>query len=212
VGGRGRFPTLVTGVTDLIESYGLVVLFVIIALESGGIPLPGETSLVAAGVLASRGHFSIAAVIAVSAAAAIAGDNGGYWVGRTGGRRLLFRYALLRRYAERALPPTELFFHRHGGKAVFFGRFIAILRITAAWMAGISRMAWWRFLFWNALGGIVWAALVGLVAFYFGHAAADAIGRFGLIGAVGAILTAALGFGALHLWRRRMVEPEEGEA
>jgi membrane protein DedA with SNARE-associated domain len=199
------------GVTHLIESYGLVVLFFVVALESGGIPLPGETSLVTAGVLASRGHFEIEAVIAVAAAGAIGGDNGGYWVGRTGGRRLLFRYRWLRRYAELALPTAERFFKRHGGKAVFLGRFIAVLRITAAWMAGISHMAWWRFLFWNALGGIAWASLVGLVAFYFGHAAASAIGRFGLIGAGGVVLFAAAGLVALHLWRRRMVEVENSE-
>jgi membrane protein DedA with SNARE-associated domain len=199
-------------VTHLIETYGLVFLFLIVALESGGIPLPGETSLVTAGVLASRGHFEIEAVIAVAAAGAIAGDNGGYWVGRTGGRRLLLRYAWLRRYAERVLPAGERFFKRHGGKAVFLGRFIAILRITAAWLAGISHMTWWRFLFWNAFGGIAWAALVGLIAFYFGHAAADAIGRFGLIGAGAVGVVAALVVGGVHLWRRRMVEVEENEA
>lgn len=199
------------GVTHLIESYGLIVLFLVIALESGGIPLPGETSLVAAGVLASRGHFDIAAVIAVAAAGAIGGDNGGYWAGRIGGRRLLFRYGWLRGYSERVLPMTERFFKRHGGKAVFFGRFIAVLRITAAWMAGISHMTWWRFLFWNAFGGIVWATLVGLIAFYFGHAAGDAIGRFGFVGAGAVILLATLAFGALHLWRRRVVEVEKNE-
>jgi membrane protein DedA with SNARE-associated domain len=204
-------PTLVAGVTHLIESYGLVVLFFVIALESGGIPLPGETSLVAAGVLASRGHFDIEPVIAVAAAGAIAGDNGGYWAARTGGRRLLSRYGWTRRYAERALPVTERFFRRHGGKAVFLGRFIAVLRITAAWMAGISHMPWWRFLFWNAAGGIAWATLVGLIAFYFGEAAAGAIGRFGLIGAGVVVLAAALGLVALHLWRRRMIEVEESE-
>jgi len=193
-------------VTHLLEQYGLILLFVVVALESFGVPLPGETALVAAGVLAARGHISITAVIVVAAAGAIVGDNGGYWVGRTGGRKLLERAPLLHRYADRVLPPAERFFERHGGKTVFIGRFVSILRFTAAWLAGISRMPWWRFFAWNAAGGIVWATGVGLLAFYAGKAAADAISHYGAYGAgavVLAVLLAALG---LHVWRRRMVE------
>ena len=192
--------------THLLEQYGLILLFVVVALESFGVPLPGETALVAAGVLAARGHISITAVIVVAAAGAIVGDNGGYWVGRTGGRKLLERAPLLHRYADRVLPPAERFFERHGGKTVFIGRFVSILRFTAAWLAGISRMPWWRFFAWNAAGGIVWATGVGLLAFYAGKAAADAISHYGAYGAgavVLAVLLAALG---LHVWRRRMVE------
>ena len=104
------------------------------------------------------------------------------------------------------LPRAERFFRRHGGKAVFFARFIAGLRVTGAWMAGISHMPWWRFLGWNAAGGIVWAAAVALVAYYFGRAAADLISEYGLIGA-GAVVGLALVVGVLvWLWRRRMEE------
>jgi len=193
-------------VTALLDDYGLFLLFALIALESFGIPLPGETALIAAGVLAQRGHFEIAEVVAVAAAAAIIGDNAGYWVGRTGGRRLLMTAPLFRRYTPRMLPPAELFFARHGPKTVFIGRFLALLRFTAAWLAGISRMPWWSFLAWNALGGIVWAALVGLVAYYVGQAAADAIAHYGTVGGIVVAALVVLGLVAFHLWRRRVAE------
>lgn len=191
-------------VTHLLESYGLVILFLVIALESSGLPLPGETALVAAGVLAAGGRYGIVEVIVVAAIAAILGDNVGYWIGRLGGRRLLLRFELTRRFSERVLPPAERFFRKHGGKAVFFARFLSGLRIAGAWIAGISHMAWWRFLAWNALGGIVWAVGVGLAAFYFGRAAGDAISRYGLIGAAVVVAGALLLLGGLHLWRRRV--------
>src|SRR5437867_5154818 len=159
---------------SLVQDYGLFVLFLLIAMESAGIPLPGETALVAAGVLASGGDMNIVAVIAVAATGAILGDNVGYLAGRLGGRKLLQRWALLERHASRVLPWSERFFERHGPKTIFLGRFIAVLRVTAAWLAGISRMHWWLFVLWNAAGGIVWAVGVGLVAFYAGHAAAAA--------------------------------------
>jgi membrane protein DedA with SNARE-associated domain len=186
-------------VTHLIDHYGLLFLFGIVALESAGAWVPGETALVAAAVLASRGHLSIELVVIVAALAAILGDNTGYWIGRKGGRRLALRFPWLARF----LPPAERFFERHGGKAVFFARFIAGLRVTGAWMAGISHMHWWRFFGWNALGGIVWATGVGLVGYYFGKAAGDAISRYGLYGAGAAAVIGIAGLAGLHFWRRR---------
>ena len=190
----------------LVENYGLYFLFGIICLESAGLWLPGETALIAAAVYASKGHLSITAVVAVAAAAAIIGDNIGYWAGREGGRRLLYRYALLRRFADRVLPPAERFFARHGGKAVFLARFFGGVRVTGAWMAGITRMTWWRFLFWNAAGGIVWAVLVSLLAFFAGQAAADAIARYGVYAAIVGGLLLVVAIAVLHIWRRRVVE------
>jgi membrane protein DedA with SNARE-associated domain len=180
-------------VTHLIEHYGLFFLFGIICLESAGLWLPGETALIAAAVYASKGSLSIEAVIVVAAAAAIVGDNIGYWIGREGGRRLLTRWAPLRRFSER-------------GKAVFLARFFGGLRVTGAWMAGITRMTWWRFLFWNAAGGIVWAIAVGLLAYYAGKAAADALARYGVYAAIGGGLLVVAVIAALHVWRRRIVE------
>ena len=194
--------------TGLVHHYGLAALFLIVMLESGGVPLPGETALVAAAIFASRGDLEIAEVIPVAAAAAIVGDNIGYWLGRTGGRKLLERLGPIRRWSEPGLEWSERFFERHGGKTVFIGRFIAVLRVTAAWLAGISRMPWWKFFFWNAAGGICWAVLVGLVAYYAGHAAADAIGRYGLYGGAAVVALGVLVLVGLHFWRKRMLRTE----
>jgi membrane protein DedA with SNARE-associated domain len=201
-------PLLVTAsvfnVTHWVDSAGLPLLFVLIALESAGIPLPGETALFAAAIWASKGHFQIEWVIVVAAAAAILGDNGGYWAARLGAMKLIRRSDRLARFADRVLPPSERFFERHGGKTVFFARFIAILRFTAAWLAGLSKMSWWRFLLWNAAGGICWALGFGLLAYYLGHAAADAIDRYGYI-AAGVIVAVIVGvFFGLRFWRKRM--------
>jgi membrane protein DedA with SNARE-associated domain len=195
-------------VTHFIEDYGLVFLFGIVCLESAGAWLPGETALIAAAIYASNGHLSITGVIAVAAVGAIIGDNIGYWLGREGGRRLLYRYAVLARFADRVLPPAERFFIRHGGKAVFFARFFGGVRVTGAWMAGITRMPWWKFLGWNAAGGIVWAVGVGVIAFYGGHAAADVIEEYGLYGGIAVVVIVAAGLVAFHFLRRRVEEAE----
>ena len=193
---------------SLVVQYGLVVLFLLIAMESAGIPLPGETALVAAGVLSSRGDMDIVAVIVVAATAAIVGDNIGYWAGRLGGRKLLERWERLDRYASRVLPWSERFFKRHGGKTIFIARFVAVLRVTAAWMAGVSKMHWWLFFLWNAAGGIVWAVAVGLVAYYAGQAAAEAIGRYGFIAGAAIVVLLVVGALLFRFFRRRMLGAE----
>jgi membrane protein DedA with SNARE-associated domain len=194
-----------TAVTSFITQHGLPLLFVVVMLESFGIPLPGETALILFGVLASQGHYSIASVIAVAAVAAIVGDNLGYWlIGRLGGRALFERNRWLKRWSDGLLPRAERIMHRHGGKTVFFGRFIAILRFTAAWVAGLGRMPWWRFLFWNAAGGIAWATAFGLLSFYGGKAAADAIARYGAYAAVGVVVLLAVGWVVLHFGKSRL--------
>jgi membrane protein DedA with SNARE-associated domain len=189
-------------VTGFVHHYGLAALFLIVMLESGGVPLPGETALVTAGVFAQRGDLNIGAVIAVAALAAVVGDNLGYWVGRTGGRAVIERWS----FASSSLPWAERFFRRHGPKTIFLARFLSVLRVTAAWLAGISRMHWWTFFAWNAAGGICWAALVGLVAYYAGQAAADAISHYGLIGGGVVVAVVLAGLVGLHLWRKRLVE------
>jgi membrane protein DedA with SNARE-associated domain len=176
-------------VTHFFTHHGLPLLFLVVMLESFGIPLPGETALIAFGVLAAEGHYSIVTVIVLASAAAIIGDNLGYWlIGRVGGRALFRRWKWLNAYADRVLPRAERIMHRHGGKTVFFGRFVSVLRYTVAWIAGLAHMNWWRFLFWNAAGGIAWATGVGLIAYYAGGAAADAIQRYGIFAAVGVVV------------------------
>jgi membrane protein DedA with SNARE-associated domain len=193
-------------VTDFFTSHGLPLLFVVVMIESFGVPLPGETALIAFGVLASQGHYSIVLVIAVAAAAAIVGDNLGYVIiGRWGGRNLLERWGPLRRFSQRYLPPTERLMEKHGDKVVFFGRFVTVLRYTAAWVAGIAGMPWRKFLFWNAAGGICWATLVGLVAYYAGNAAADAIQRYGIY-AAGVLAVAALVFFLITHYGKKWLE------
>lgn len=167
--------------TSFFTQHGLELLFAAVAIESFGIPVPGETALIGFGVLASQGRYSIASVIAVAAAAAIVGDNLGFWlIGRRGGRALIARYAWIERRTRYVLPRAEALTERYGGRAVFFGRFVSVLRETIAWVAGLTGMSWPRFLFWNALGGIVWASGVGALAYFGGQALADAVSRYGL--------------------------------
>jgi membrane protein DedA with SNARE-associated domain len=180
-------------VTHELESYGLVLLFALVAIEGCGIPIPGETALATAAVLAASGHMDIVAVIAVGAVAAITGDNTGYWIARLGGRALLARIPIVRGVVPRLLPRSELFFERYGARAVVAARFFAGFRITAAWLAGISHMPWRRFVAFNALGGISWAIFVGVVAYEFGRAAETAITRYGLYAVVVLLVLLLLG-------------------
>jgi membrane protein DedA with SNARE-associated domain len=193
--------------TKLLLDYGLVLLFAFVAMESAGVPIPGETILITAAVLSRPEHhnYSLVSVIVVASAAAIIGDNVGYVLGRYGGRRLIDRWGPIRRYAEKALPPSERFFAKHGAKAVFFGRFIAVLRVTAAWLAGLSHMQWWRFFLWNAAGGIIWATGVSLLAYWAGKAVAEAVGKYGLYAVVALLVLGVIGFFALRLWHKRTV-------
>jgi membrane protein DedA with SNARE-associated domain len=200
---RGSYDRRGT-VTHFFTHHGLPLLVVVVMIESFGVPLPGETALIAFGVLASQGHYSIVWVIVCAATGAIIGDNLGYWlIGRLGGRALFRRWRWLRRYGDRVIPRAEELMKRHGGKTVFFGRFVSVLRYTVAWIAGLSEMDWWRFLFWNAAGGIAWATGVGLLAYYAGRGVADAISRYGLY-AVGVVIVGLpLGWVALRRARRR---------
>jgi membrane-associated protein len=165
------------------------------------VPLPGETALIAAGVLASRGDLALPLVVAAAAAGAIVGDNVGYAIGRRGGRWLLTRQGPLAERRERFVARGERFFARHGAKTVFFGRWLPVLRITAAWLAGVNRMPWLRFFLWNALGGMSWAATVGVAAYFVGEAASTVVGYVG-IGGIALVAVAVTGFLGWRLLRR----------
>ena len=169
----------------------------LVGLESSGVPVPGETALIAAGVLASKGRLSIELVILIAAAAAIVGDNIGYWIGRKGGRKLLEAQGPLRDYRMKVIEHGQPFFDKHGAKSVFLGRWFAGLRIAAAWLAGINHMRWGTFLFWNAAGGVAWAVSVGLLAYILGPTAEKLFKTFGLAGG-GLVVAILVG---LLLWR-----------
>lgn len=189
--------------THQLTTYGLFLLFVLVAVEGCGVPLPGETALATAAVLASSGHFSIEAVIAVGASAAIVGDNTGYWIGRLGGRALLRRIPVVREASGRFLPRAERFFERHGPKTVVVARFVAGLRITAAWLAGISHMPWRRFVLYNAAGGVLWSTVIGVVAYVFGRTAIDAVSHYGVEAVIVLVVLGVLAFVAHRMWHRR---------
>jgi membrane protein DedA with SNARE-associated domain len=148
-------------VDHIISTYGYFAVFLIVGLESVGIPLPGETALAAAALYTARtGRLDIWLIFLVATAAAILGDNLGYWIGYRGGYKVARKYGHKIRLDERKLKVGRYVFDRHGGKVVFFGRFVSVLRTFAAFIAGTVHMSWPRFLAFNAAGGIVWAGLV----------------------------------------------------
>jgi membrane protein DedA with SNARE-associated domain len=153
----------------LIATYGIWSVAALVGLESMGIPLPGETALVLAGVYAGTGHhLDISSVIAAAASGAILGDNVGFWLGRKFGYALVLRYGGYIGMPDSRIKLGQYIFLRHGGKVVFFGRFVAYLRVLAALLAGVNRMDWRRFLLANAGGGVLWAGLFGAGAYWFG--------------------------------------------
>ncbi len=177
-------------ISHLIETYGYLAVFVIVAAESLGIPLPGETALITAAIYAGHTHrLNPWLIFAVASAAAIIGDNIGFWIGDKGGYRLARRYGSKVRLDEQKLKIARYLFDRHGQKVVFFGRFVSVLRTYAAFLAGTSKMRWRRFLPANAAGGILWAGAYTLAAYLAGNALQRASGTIDLI-LVGAALLA----------------------
>ena len=185
---------------------GYLALAGLVGGESMGVPLPGETALIAAGLLANKGGLNIFAVIAVAAGAAIVGDNAGYFIGRKAGRWLLERPGPLRRHRREILERGEPFFERHGPKAVFIGRWIALVRFATAWLAGINRMPFKQFFFWNALGGITWGVTYGLVGYYGGQAAANVLAEAGIAGLVLLLIAPVAIYLFVKRRERRMTE------
>ena len=176
------FQVISSVVIHVLNSYGYLAVLVFVAIESTGIPFPGETMLLAAAIVAGTSHhLSIVFVIAAAAAGAILGDNLGFWVGREGGFRLLRRYGRYIHLDERKLKLGQYLFQKHGGKVVFFGRFIAVLRAWAAFLAGTNRMKWLRFLVYNAMGGILWATIYGVGGYFLGNSVHSFSGPIAII-------------------------------
>jgi membrane protein DedA with SNARE-associated domain len=191
--------------TSFISAYGYWSVGGVVALESMGLPVPGETMLIAAAIYAGTTHqLDIGLVIAAAAAGAIIGDNIGYWIGREAGYRLLLRYGPYVGLTQGKLKVGIYLFQRHGGTIVFFGRFIALLRALAALLAGANRMAWPRFLFFNAAGGIVWTTLYGAAAYRFGDRLTEVSRPLGLALTLAAIVLAIVGIIALRRFEARL--------
>ena len=191
---------------DLLAMYGYVAVFFFIAIESTGIPFPGETMLITASIYAGHTQrLNIILVIAFAAAGAIIGDNLGYAVGHWGGYRLLRRYGRYVRLHERRLKLGQYLFLQHGGKVVFFGRFVSILRTYAAFLAGTNRMPWWRFLVFNAAGGIVWATVFGTGAYVLGTQIHNLSQTATIVGGILAVIAIAAFFVFLRRNEERLV-------
>jgi membrane protein DedA with SNARE-associated domain len=184
----------------------------IIGLESMGIPSPGETALILGAVLASQGKLNIALVIVIASASAIVGDNIGYFLGRKIGREVLTAPGPFHNRRAMLITIGDRFFQRHGSKAVFLGRWVAIVRIAAAWLAGINHMKFTHFFFWNALGGITWATTFGLVGYFGGHAAAHVIERFGVFAAIALGVVLVVGLVYLRVRERKEIRRASAEA
>lgn len=191
---------------ELLDSYGLVVLFALLAVQAAGIPgPPGKTALVAAAILAARGHFPIAGVVAASTAGVVVGGFVGYAVGRIGGRRIVEKPFVARRvggYFEKA----ERFFESHGGKAVFSARFLPGLKVVAAPAAGICRMRLAPFAFWHTAAAVAFSVGFGLAAYFVGAGVVELVEALGVYGFAIAALLLAGGWLAWRVLARRRPE------
>ena len=190
---------MLAAIIDLPANVGYAAVFALIAVETMGIPVPGETALIGAALLAHDGQMDIVWLVVLAAAAAIIGDNVGFAIGRKGGRKLFARPGPFHHHRMKVLEHGEPFFARHGPKAVFLGRWVSGLRIASAWLAGMNKMDWPTFLFWNALGGIAWAASIGLGVYFLGHVAEQVISTAGPAAAVAGVHALI----AFLVWRHR---------
>lgn len=175
----------------------------LVGVESLGIPSPGETALILAALLASQGKLQIWLVIVIAVASAIVGDNIGYLIGRKLGREVLEAPGPFQKRRIKLIALGERFFNRWGSRAVFFGRWVSLVRVVVAWMAGINQMRFSHFFFWNALGGATWATTVGLVVFYGGEGAKKVIGKIGIYGAIAIGVLLVVGFVVMKVREHR---------
>ncbi len=194
----------------LVHRFGYWVVGGVVGAESMGVPLPGETTVIAAAIYAgTTHHLNIYFVVAAAAAGAIIGDNLGFLIGREIGYRVLRRWGRRIGIDERRLVLGQYLFRRHGGAVVFFGRFVAVLRALAALLAGANRMPWREFLIYNTLGGIVWACLYGFGAYALGKAVTTVAQPLGIaFGVIAAIVVVA---GIVFLKRNEARLTEQAE-
>jgi len=202
--------TLDSTLIDAISTYGAWLVGAAVAVESMGIPVPGETMLISAAVYSgASGKLNITHIVLAAIVGAIAGDNAGFWIGRTVGFRRLMRHQSALRLTTRRIKLGQYLFLRHGGKVVFFGRFVAVLRALAALLAGINCMDWGRFLLFNALGAIVWAGGFGVAAYAFGDKLADTLSEAGIVLGVAAAAGVIAAFVVARKYERRLEDEAE---
>lgn len=196
----------------IVQHYGYGAVGLIICLEAMGLPLPGESLLIATAIYAATTHqIAIEWVVLAAAVGAIMGDNFGYFIGARLGRPALEKYGPKIGLTLPRQRLGEYLFHRYGGVVVFFGRFVAFMRVFAALMAGSNRMRWSRFLMWNALGGIAWTHLYGIGAYLLGSQVHYVAGPFGLIIGLVAATVAVGAFLFLKKNEARLIHKAEVE-
>lgn len=187
------FPDFQSTLSELVAQHGYVVIAIVIAMESMGLPLPGEAILIAACLYAGNTQrLEIWIVLLAGTLGAIIGDNAGYWIGRKVGFPLLLRHGWRIGLDGPRIKIGQYLFLRHGGKVVFFGRFVAILRATAGLLAGANRMDWRRFLAFNTSSAVVWVGGYGLAAYGFGASISHLLGPIGIVGSVLAIIVVGI--------------------
>jgi membrane protein DedA with SNARE-associated domain len=184
---------------DLFARYGYAVVFLGVFLENTGLPVPGETTLLAGAALAHFGRLSIAWVVVTAIVAAIAGDNLGFYIGRNGGRRLAERYGGRFGLTPARLAEFDRFFERHGPKTVFVARFVTGLRVVCAVLAGASGLRWPVFVFYNATGAVVWCTTIAAAGYALANSW-DTLEQW--VGRTGLILAAAVVAFIIVAWRR----------
>src|SRR5579862_9696126 len=202
--------TIFASIISVTQNLGFPLLGVLVGIEALGVPVPGETAVLFAGFAANAHKLSIVLVIVVASAGAIIGDNIGFVIGRRGGRALLERPGRFYEERQRVLALGDPFFARHGAKAVFFGRWIAGLRVWASWLAGASSMRWPTFVVWNAAGGIAWATSVALAAYFGGTTVESIFSKIGLYGII--VAGVALLIGVAWFVRRRRRRGRAGDS
>ena len=188
-------------ILSLIEHYGYLFVFFGVMLGCSGIPFPGATILLAAGILVQQGHLELGYAIAFGILGAILGSQIGYWAGQRGGRSFVLKWGRYVKITPERLERVEQFFVRYGGKAVFASRFVSVFRMLGAPVAGISRMRGSTFFLYSALGGMVWTTVVVLLGYFFGQSWAGAqhwTGRGPLLLAL--LLAVALSLYVAYRW------------
>lgn len=190
----------------LLGQYGYAAVAFVVAAECLGIPLPGETALIAGAALAARGHLSLLWVIVSAGIGVVVGGCGGYWIGRTGGHAFVVRFGKWFGIKERELDIARSFFDRHGVIAVAVGRFLPVIRILTGLVAGITQMPFWRFMVVNAIAGAAWATLFGVLGYTFSHDMVRLQQRYGPVVGIVLLCLAIVGFVIFKLNEGRIVK------